>query len=509
MKKNTLLLLIAFLAFNWQSFAQLTEDFEGGVVPPAGWASFRGTNDLGTSEDWKITATANGGTNAAYSSYENVTGGLAEDWLVTSQVDLTSVTNAELRFFTRQQFSTNYNSQYEVRVSTATQTTHGDFTSVQTWDETNINTTYDVYEERTVNLGAYDGMMIYIAFVHTNDDGDSWYIDDVSVAAASSCDAPSSTSVTNITGTGADLSWSSVALESGGYEWAIMADGDDPDADTPVDSGSTTTGVTTDATSGLSSPVAYDFYVRTLCSGPTTSSWSSVLDFNTPPTNDAACDAVDLTSSVGTASTGGAYSNVGASTETSEVGGTCWSFSDPASESVWFKFTTPGATITISTDLSNGGSLTDTVLTIYTAGDCSDLSTFTEVGCNDDVSGSSFLSEIVVALAAGTYYVQAEGFGTTIGTFDILYLDPSLSVDTVDVVQTLKYFPNPVNDKLNLRAQSNIQNVGVYNMLGQEVMRLAPNAVSSDVDMSALQAGAYFVKVSINDKVETIRIIKK
>ena len=49
----------------------------------------------------------------------------------------------------------------------------------------------------------------------------------------------------------------------------------------------------------------------------------------------------------------------------------------------------------------------------------------------------------------------------------------------------------------------------MHYMLGQEVLRTAPNNVNSTVDMSAFQTGAYFVKVTINDRTETIRVIKQ
>jgi hypothetical protein len=87
-------------------------------------------------------------------------------------------------------------------------------------------------------------------------------------------------------------------------------------------------------------------------------------------------------------------------------------------------------------------------------------------------------------------------------------VDASLSVSD-NTVREFTYFPNPVNDVLSLRAQANIQNVSVYNMLGQEVIRLSPNALDSDVNLSQLQDGAYFVKVTINNATDTVRIIKK
>jgi subtilisin-like proprotein convertase family protein len=85
----------------------------------------------------------------------------------------------------------------------------------------------------------------------------------------------------------------------------------------------------------------------------------------------------------------------------------------------------------------------------------------------------------------------------------------TLSTEDFDTNENLfSYYPNPVNNTLTLNAQKDIQNVVMYNMLGQQVMRTTPNAVNSEVDMSALNPGAYFVQVTINNTTETIRIIK-
>lgn len=84
----------------------------------------------------------------------------------------------------------------------------------------------------------------------------------------------------------------------------------------------------------------------------------------------------------------------------------------------------------------------------------------------------------------------------------------TLTVETQNQISDFQYYPNPVTNNLTLRAQNNIQTIAVYNMLGQEVLRTAPNAVDSTVDMSALNSGAYFVRVTIDNISETIRIIK-
>ncbi len=155
----------------------LAEGFEGAAFPPAGWASFIGENGLGTGQNWvRSTLAPNTGAAHAYVRYEDVTGGTAEDWLVTPQVRLEAGASL-LSFYARDGYSSDYGNIYTVRVSTGSQTTHADFITVATYYETDF--IYDVYQNFTVDLSAYIGQDIYVAFVMENDDGDNFYLDDV------------------------------------------------------------------------------------------------------------------------------------------------------------------------------------------------------------------------------------------------------------------------------------------------------------------------------------------
>ncbi|RCT54443.1 FG-GAP-like repeat-containing protein [Winogradskyella sp. KYW1333] len=106
------------------------------------------------------------------------------------------------------------------------------------------------------------------------------------------------------------------------------------------------------------------------------------------------------------------------------------------------------------------------------------------------------------------------------GTEDILYNvtvnqtlnileGSSLSVNQFDNSSAFTYYPNPVNNTLTLNAQNNIKNVRMYNMLGQEVMNAQPQAVDSDIDMSSLETGTYFVQVTIASITKTVRVVKQ
>jgi len=75
--------------------------------------------------------------------------------------------------------------------------------------------------------------------------------------------------------------------------------------------------------------------------------------------------------------------------------------------------------------------------------------------------------------------------------------------------ETVNYYPNPVNSTLYLQANSPIENVEIYNLLGQKVINLQPNSSETNIDMSHLQTDVYMMRVTTNGKTESYRIMKK
>ncbi len=158
------------------------EGFEGNTFPPLCWTSFRGENGLGTINDWMQYNESYAGSKCAYIKFENVTDGSnAEDWLVTPGFSLPSA-SASLSFYQKQSYSQNYNSSYSVKISTVSQTDISSFTDLETYGEADFSTTYT---QKEIDLSAYAGQTVYIAFIMTNDDGDNWFIDNFKVEGAS------------------------------------------------------------------------------------------------------------------------------------------------------------------------------------------------------------------------------------------------------------------------------------------------------------------------------------
>ena len=132
---------------------------------------------------------------------------------------------------------------------------------------------------------------------------------------------------------------------------------------------------------------------------------------------------------------------------------------------------------------------------------------------NTPLAAGSNMPEVDLSSYASTVHFALYGESTVSGgDIDFFINDfsvgsTSLGVDDIETLQ-FSFFPNPVNNILTIKAQASIDSITVYNMLGQAVVTSTPNTNNSTVDMSALQTGAYFVQVSINNTLNTVRVIK-
>jgi len=73
----------------------------------------------------------------------------------------------------------------------------------------------------------------------------------------------------------------------------------------------------------------------------------------------------------------------------------------------------------------------------------------------------------------------------------------------------VKMYPNPVKKSLTIEANSTIEKISVYNILGQEVLTTNPKSNSATLQTNNLQKGVYIVKTEIDGKVSASKIIKE
>lgn len=190
-------------------------------------------------------------------------------------------------------------------------------------------------------------------------------------------------------------------------------------------------------------------------------------------------------------------------------------FGDTGVGDVWFSFVAPmdTATVDISTDFL-GGTSYDTEIALY-SGACGSL---TEIDCDADggivtqpngFSWNSFIENSDVT-AGETYYVRVSAYtSANTGTFCLRVSRNQLLSNNGFDASNFTYYPNPVKNVLNLSYSQTITNVEVYNLLGQKMSANTIGANQGQVDMSNLASGTYMVKVTADNQVKTIKVVKE
>lgn len=124
------------------------------------------------------------------------------------------------------------------------------------------------------------------------------------------------------------------------------------------------------------------------------------------------------------------------------------------------------------------------------------ISTFTAGSSNPNLRNN--VAQFLVTSNLGVVYV------------DNIYLYRAPTMSNVSFISAnVKMYPNPASSNLTIEANDVIENVTVYNLLGQEVISNSSNNQMVTLDVSNLQVGVYVVKTSMNGVVATSRFIKQ
>ncbi|WP_298222996.1 T9SS type A sorting domain-containing protein [Flavobacterium sp.] len=228
---------------------------------------------------------------------------------------------------------------------------------------------------------------------------------------------------------------------------------------------------------------------------------ATCADAPLPPANDdcGSAEALTLNTEV-TGTTAGATTTALGITPSCQVN---------RANDVWYSIQVPASgVLTVTTNPAPGTAMTDSVLSVFT-GSCG---SFTEVGCDDDNAADNFSTVEMTGLTAGDTVligVWRYSLGTGVdGEFIVKAFDPTLATNTFDNA-AFDYYPSPVKDVLTLSYNKNITSVAVFNLLGQEVMTKSTSANLSQIDMSNLAKGTYLVKVTADNQLKTIKVIKE
>jgi hypothetical protein len=110
------------------------------------------------------------------------------------------------------------------------------------------------------------------------------------------------------------------------------------------------------------------------------------------------------------------------------------------------------------------------------------------------------IAQLVLSGApVGTVYIDNVYFSKTVS---------NLSVANFEISKVMMY-PNPVTNYFTIEANSTIDKVSVYNVLGQEVLVKSPKSNSTTIQTSQLSKGVYIIKTAVDGKMTTTKMIKE
>jgi uncharacterized repeat protein (TIGR01451 family) len=148
------------------------ESFEGEVFPPDGWHEFQ-TGDA--VYGWQLgIGLGSSGEQCAWHDDENTAVG-SKSWLVMPRIEVPDEGLTELRFWHATGWAT-YMEKQAIRVTTAADPNPVGATYTEIWSAVNP---VSYWTEAKVDLSAYAGQEISIAFYYEGDWASEWYIDDV------------------------------------------------------------------------------------------------------------------------------------------------------------------------------------------------------------------------------------------------------------------------------------------------------------------------------------------
>ncbi|QAA80755.1 T9SS type A sorting domain-containing protein [Aequorivita sp. H23M31] len=400
--------------------------------------------------------------------------------LVSPAMDLTSLTSPQLTFYFA---NANWIGDVdELRVFYKT-------SAGGTWTQIgqSYTTEHTVWTQVILNL-PNPSADYYIAFEGKSNFARGIDVDDVMVAEAPTCLQPNNLIAHHITQDSVELKWDLVANASNGYEWFIFESGDDPTG-TPFATGTTPEATHSVTVTGLNPYTVYDFYVKSDCGNGDLSALAGPTTFKTavvPPT----CGEIFY-------DTGGANGNYGNNENVTTI----------ISPEV------PGDAVTVNFltfDVDFGWDVLyihngpDATYPLFDSGNPA-TPNFPAGGYYGQSSPGSFTSThssgALTFVFRSDFQVTRAGWVATINCQTVGIED--------QVFQGFTYYPNPVENSLALKANTEIQNVVVYNLLGQQVISLQPNNATPTLEMGNLPTGAYLMKVIIDGNENTYRLIKK
>jgi len=517
-----------------KSNSSIIQDFESGIFPPDGWATFSPTG----SGVWEQPFIFDLATRGNFAIMSPTDGGIA--WLVSPQLIIPE--GELLSFFATDSF-TDTGQNLSVMISTNDDRLDtSSYTLLRTILEEEVYEAHSSFSAFNVDVSAFEGQEVFIAFVYNDQiNTDFWVIDDIHFAA---CEPVTNLSGYNATESTIELSWDGNA-DSYTIEYGLSQIGG-----FPIGSGTTieATGNSHEIT-GLQELEFYEFFVTSNCQDDQVSLPSGHIRTKTDRED---CDPITtfpyfegfegiqfsdelscMTIKNNRNKNGGLS---GESLLSSQNFFSIVQIPDLAFEgdaSLGMSFFAPGFQWMIAPPVvvpndglffrfamrysSLNGNFSKVHVNVFdfenetwdvvrTFEDEDDVNLFERL---EDIDLSSYANKVIkVAIVHEQTGIGEGNFGEAFFVDNIEYSTETLSVNNSSLLE-FEIYPNPVSTNLNIKSNSIIDNIRVFNLLGQVISEEETNTKQLNLDLIAWKSGVYFFEISSNDRTVVKKVIKE
>ncbi|MBS1534457.1 MAG: fibronectin type III domain-containing protein [Bacteroidetes bacterium] len=335
-----------------------------------------------------------------------------------------------------------------------------------------------VYTRGTTPLvwlsGLNTGIIRY--YIHANATCGSQGIDRTrSITCASVCAAPTSVTVSNVTTTQATVQWTS-ATTPFAYQHYISTSSTAPTNLTAASGSSTST---TRVLTGLTPGTVYYIWGRCFC-GPDASAWVSGGSFTTLAL--AGC-------------TTAVHGLFPATTYTP----TCSGANEQITNTAW-----AGEYSNVSISTNKEYTFTSSVTTDYITITNANASAVYAFGTSPLVWQSGSNSGVI------RYFIHTDSNCTDQNVNRSRFIKCTNALSNIqNQMKHLALYPNPTSGILYVSNDELIEQIYIYNTLGQLVQQQMLHAKEAAISMAQLMAGTYFVKVIAGGQTQTQKVIKQ
>ena len=121
------------------------------------------------------------------------------------------------------------------------------------------------------------------------------------------------------------------------------------------------------------------------------------------------------------------------------------------------------------------------------------------------------LTERTIVYPAGEYYLVAAAKEAFTVNVQLTALGGDNTDNIEELTSSFSVYPNPVENMLFIEADTNVEEVSVYNVNGQQTIAISQqlSANSCTIDVENLTSGVYFIKVRTENGESVQRFIKK